>query len=1280
MLNKRHNSIITLTLLLALVGLSKPARAFLLAQSETQKVTFTVPEELPKNTQIRITASNSTNTVNEGLKESFTAKYPKAEVKVDTKSSDDALDDLLAGKTDLVSIGRNLTAEEKAKGLIAVPISREKIAIVVSKDNSYDESLTFSQFAQLFKGEITDWSEIGGDPGKIELVDLPESNDTRRSLPNYSVFQTGEFVTGSNAIEIDEDSTDAMAAKLGTSGIGYAVAGDVAERDDLKIVSMHQTQPDDPRYPFSQPFSLVYQGEPNEAIQAFIAYAITKEGQEKIAQRVGSTSMLVAETLASNPENSTAKTADDVVYSPEASEVKTVDEVAQADIEDSGQINSDIEDSGKVDAELENSGEVDSQLKDSGEATSEGNESGEINPEFQDSGEVNTNIKDSGEPQSKSNTDAAAESDVVALDGEAGANGETGEANKGNADSANSNADVDAAAENDVAALDSEAGEANEGNADGANSDTDVDTAAESDVAALDSEAGADGEVSETAQANTDTATPADAEVDADAVTDTEAGQNTAFQDGKNILWWLPLIIGLPLLGVLAYRFAGGKGDNERSDREPALANVPNPNSPQGGLDTFDPDLDGGDATVGAGLGNTAAGNLETSSIGSTAIAAGGATMAGGTVAANNLANNVGSIASNEVDVDTDAEKDLEQVELENLVAQPETDLDIPVEEIPSDSVSEFTSQETKLQSSEQPTKLQTDTVSDTEETSPELFDNLSSIGGVAAVGGAAAASGYLDSKEDTDSVEEITETSTTDNDQDMQFGFVSEQSTKLQIDDVETLDDSELENATGEFEGDYILSEEDENTDVNNIEVPGDTDDLNLENALDDNESTSPTPVDLETVDTPELDLTDRQETSTDDGLSLVDGIAQAGGAAAVGGMAAASGFFTDSDSEQQEELDSVVSDAETDTSTEETADNLSWIDSLKEDAATQTNQSVDLEIADTPELDLSNDTDATVDQVSDSNEGLTQVGGAAAAVGGIAAASGFFTDSDSEQITEADGADIENIAGNINELNTSEVSTNNTLEEITFDNTTSSTEELNLGEITFDDTSSSSETSLEEITFDDTPSSSETSLEEITFDDTPISSETNLEEITFDNADGSNASLEEITFDNALNSSKTNLEELVFEDMPDSDKINLEEITFDDADNNSIDNLIDSINVNVADKQEINLDELGFKTQNLDDDDSESDAASNQTVEDHSQDMNNISEWLDSLEMPNQNTDNISEWLDNLSSDNSEMPENQTINNETVESENELEEISFQFLEDLLERDLNANQDNKQ
>jgi phosphate transport system substrate-binding protein len=220
--------------------------------------------------------------MNEALKKRFQDKFPGSAVNLAAIGTDEALKALLDGKVNLVAVGRRLTPAEKAKGLTEAPLSREKVAIIVGSNNSFKKSITFDQFAKIYRGEITDWSQLGGAPGSIRVVDRPDSSDTRRALNQYTVFQQKPFKTGSNAIQVTEDSTAAVIKELGNDGIGYAIADQVIDQPTVNVLPLHETLPSDPRYPFSQPRGYVYQGEPGPATLAFLGIAVSKPGQEAI--------------------------------------------------------------------------------------------------------------------------------------------------------------------------------------------------------------------------------------------------------------------------------------------------------------------------------------------------------------------------------------------------------------------------------------------------------------------------------------------------------------------------------------------------------------------------------------------------------------------------------------------------------------------------------------------------------------------------------------------------------------------------------------------------------------------------------------------------------------------------------------------------------------------------------------------------------------------------------------------------------------------------------------
>lgn len=250
------------------------------AQADTPPA-FSPPQTVAEGTRVTINGSSSMETINQALKQRFEQQFAGTNVAIASQETDAALQDLRQGKVDLVAIGRPLTAAEKAEGLVAVPVSRNKIAIIVGPDNPFKGSLTIDQFAKIFRGEITNWSQVDkGAKGAVSLVDRPETSDTRQAFLNYPVFQNDKFETGTGAVKLTEDSTTAVIEQLGTNGVSYAIADQVVNKPNVRVIQLHKTLPTDPRYPFSQPLSYVYQGpNPNPAAQAFLGYALAPESQ-----------------------------------------------------------------------------------------------------------------------------------------------------------------------------------------------------------------------------------------------------------------------------------------------------------------------------------------------------------------------------------------------------------------------------------------------------------------------------------------------------------------------------------------------------------------------------------------------------------------------------------------------------------------------------------------------------------------------------------------------------------------------------------------------------------------------------------------------------------------------------------------------------------------------------------------------------------------------------------------------------------------------------------------
>jgi phosphate transport system substrate-binding protein len=300
------------------------------AQMATEN--FPMPKTVAAGTKLQIDGSNSMQAVNQGLKARFQKQFPGTDITLPAKyqGSDTAVKALESGKLDLASIGRVLTKEEVAKGIAAKEIGRSKIAIVVKKNNPYKGNLTLKDFAKIYRGEIKDWSQLAsakGAKGKIRVIDAPDTSDTRRAFANYPVFQNGKLKTGSNVEKLTEDSTKAMVAKLGQNDVGYAPADRIKNIPGIRSITLHSTQPDNPKYPFSQALVYAYKstdGKVADGAKAFVGYASDPTGQKGISESIaaGVVATEVATGVVDNKNSKPAPTIDNVAV-PSSSEITT---------------------------------------------------------------------------------------------------------------------------------------------------------------------------------------------------------------------------------------------------------------------------------------------------------------------------------------------------------------------------------------------------------------------------------------------------------------------------------------------------------------------------------------------------------------------------------------------------------------------------------------------------------------------------------------------------------------------------------------------------------------------------------------------------------------------------------------------------------------------------------------------------------------------------------------------------------------------------------------------
>lgn len=245
-------------------------------------VTFSFPTNVPQGTTINVNGATSMVQINQAIKKGFEREFPRTAIATNAQGTEVGIELLQDGKIDIAAISRPLTEQEKATGLNAVPIAQDAIAIVVSVDNPFRRGLRENQVADIFQGEITNWSEVGGEASNIRVINRPPISGTRQVFQDV-VLNGTNFGNSANFTTLDRDATTPILRALGTDGISYATYTQVANQQTIRTVAVEGLTPEADNYPYSRVLYYVYQEPVTPEVEAFLGYVLSPQGRNAIA-------------------------------------------------------------------------------------------------------------------------------------------------------------------------------------------------------------------------------------------------------------------------------------------------------------------------------------------------------------------------------------------------------------------------------------------------------------------------------------------------------------------------------------------------------------------------------------------------------------------------------------------------------------------------------------------------------------------------------------------------------------------------------------------------------------------------------------------------------------------------------------------------------------------------------------------------------------------------------------------------------------------------------------
>ncbi len=226
--------------------------------------------------------STSMESVIGALGEAFENENSGVKFTYNPTGSGSGITAVAAGRCDIGLSSRALKDEEKANGLTETVLAYDGIAIVVNPENPVSD-LDLETIAKIYTGQITNWSEVGGNDGEIVLIGREAGSGTRDGFESI----TGTEDACKYRQELTATGDVITTVSSNPNAIGYASLASV--KDTVKAISVGGVVPTeetvkDGSYAVQRPFVLVTKTDTklSEVAQKFFDFALSTEANDII--------------------------------------------------------------------------------------------------------------------------------------------------------------------------------------------------------------------------------------------------------------------------------------------------------------------------------------------------------------------------------------------------------------------------------------------------------------------------------------------------------------------------------------------------------------------------------------------------------------------------------------------------------------------------------------------------------------------------------------------------------------------------------------------------------------------------------------------------------------------------------------------------------------------------------------------------------------------------------------------------------------------------------------
>jgi len=264
---------------------------------------FFITVNLSAQNFIRIKGSDTLINLVQRLAEVYMEENPNTAIAVTGGGSGVGIASLIANRIDIADASREMKTKEveaaHKNGVdpVEIVIGIDGLSVIVNAENKIN-SLTLDQIGAIFRGEITNWNQVGGSDQVISLYGRQANSGT------YVFFQ--ELVLGKKDYSADMkrmngnaqivEGTAADKVGIGYVGVGYVFDADGNLRKDIKVLSVApdtESKPVSPlksenvksgKYPIARALYQYVNGKPEGKVKDFITFELSEKGQKIVEE------------------------------------------------------------------------------------------------------------------------------------------------------------------------------------------------------------------------------------------------------------------------------------------------------------------------------------------------------------------------------------------------------------------------------------------------------------------------------------------------------------------------------------------------------------------------------------------------------------------------------------------------------------------------------------------------------------------------------------------------------------------------------------------------------------------------------------------------------------------------------------------------------------------------------------------------------------------------------------------------------------------------------------